>query len=164
MIIKEVLSFDIEPTDEDVLAFVKENDLLYSAVCRAIQINERPRVSSPAMVFELFCSAFEREQEMAAIIALRRDGQVLGVQEISRGTRHATMMDPSEIIIAAAKLGATSVILLHCHPGGDSRPSDDDVRVTIAIGKALNACHMSLVDHVIVGAADYTSLKAEGYI
>ena len=54
------------------------------------------------MVFALFCSAFEREQEMAAIIALRRDGQVLGVQEISRGTRHATMMDPSEIIIAAA--------------------------------------------------------------
>ena len=164
MIIKEVLSFDIEPTDADILAFVKKNKLLHSAVCRAIQVKERPRISSPAMVFALFCSAFEREQEMAAIIALRRDGQVMGVQEISRGTRHATMMDPSEIIIAAAKLGATSVILLHCHPSGDSRPSDDDVRVTEAIGEALKTCHMSLVDHVIVGAADYTSLKAEGYI
>jgi DNA repair protein RadC len=48
---------------------------------------------------------------------------------------------------------------MHNHPSGDPSPSDTDVSVTKMALKAAEILRIDLLDHIIVGAARYASLK-----
>lgn len=45
---------------------------------------------------------------------------------------------------------ASSVILVHNHPGGNPEPSSADIKQTDALHKAASACGIVLLDHVII--------------
>jgi DNA repair protein RadC len=54
------------------------------------------------------------------------------------------------------------VIVVHNHPSGDPEPSPDDLHLTaeaIAAGRLLD---IALLDHVIIGADSYVSLRDRG--
>lgn len=65
---------------------------------------------------------------------------------------------------AHSKNSATSIILVHNHPGGSPEPSKSDIEVTkklVRIGKMIGVW---IQDHVIVGNGGYTSLRAHRII
>ena len=53
---------------------------------------------------------------------------------------------------------ATSVILVHNHPGGNALPSEDDLTATKMIANALRSINVYLLDHLILCDGDYVSL------
>lgn len=55
--------------------------------------------------------------------------------------------------------GAVSFILCHNHPSGDTNPSQEDIQITESIGKAGSLIGVSLLDHLIIGEKNYTSLR-----
>jgi DNA repair protein RadC len=54
------------------------------------------------------------------------------------------------------------LILLHNHPSGESSPSDADLKVTRDLIRAGQLLKMELIDHVIVGHGNFTSLRSLG--
>ena len=64
----------------------------------------------------------------------------------------------------ACRNKAVSIVLVHNHPSGDSNPSRQDIEVTDKISKAGEILGIHLIDHIIIGDNNYTSLKEYGCI
>jgi DNA repair protein RadC len=52
---------------------------------------------------------------------------------------------------------------MHNHPSGESTPSESDIKVTRDLIRAGLLLKLELLDHVIVGQGNFSSLKALGY-
>jgi DNA repair protein RadC len=69
-----------------------------------------------------------------------------------------------EIIGDAAAHCSAGLVLAHNHPSGDARPSDSDFRVTRRLATAAEALDCTVVDHLVFGGAECTSLREIGYL
>ena len=68
------------------------------------------------------------------------------------------------IIADAAAHGSAGIVLAHNHPSGDPRPSDSDCRATRRLATAAEALDCTVVDHLVFGGAECTSLRRLGYL
>jgi DNA repair protein RadC len=68
------------------------------------------------------------------------------------------------VIRGAVDCHATAMILVHNHPSGDPQPSRQDIDLTREIIEAARPLRIAVHDHVIVGAAGHSSLRAMGLI
>jgi DNA repair protein RadC len=75
-------------------------------------------------------------------------------------------VDPKEIIREATLKSASSVILVHNHPSGETSPSMDDIETTNRIIEACRIVGIKVLDHIILGKnnVDYTSFAELGLI
>lgn len=72
---------------------------------------------------------------------------------------------PLRTIIADAALhGSAGIVLAHNHPSGDARPSDNDCRATCRLAAAAEALDCTVLDHLVFGGAECTSLRQLGYL
>ena len=70
---------------------------------------------------------------------------------------------PREIFRLAILTAASAVIALHNHPSGESTPSEADIKVTRDLIRAGQLLKMELIDHVIIGNDNFSSLRSLGY-
>ena len=71
------------------------------------------------------------------------------------GDRHvASLHGPGRLLHAAAAL-----ILAHNHPSGDPEPSQEDADITRRMHEAGKLLGIELLDHVVLAADGYTSLR-----
>jgi len=57
---------------------------------------------------------------------------------------------------------AAGVIVAHNHPSGDPEPSPEDMAITRRLSEAGALLGIELLDHVVVAARGFVSLKARG--
>ena len=69
-----------------------------------------------------------------------------------------------EIVADAAMLGSAGIVLAHNHPSGDARPSESDKRVTRRLATATEALDCAVLDHLVFGGRDCSSLRQMGYL
>jgi len=69
-----------------------------------------------------------------------------------------------DIIADAVSHGSAGIVLAHNHPSGDARPSDSDCRATRRLATAAEALDCTVLDHLIFGGSDCTSLRSLGYL
>jgi hypothetical protein len=62
-------------------------------------------------------------------------------------------------IIAAA----ASIVVIHNHPSGESAPSEADIKVTRDLIRAGQLLKIELIDHVVIGNQNHSSLRELGY-
>lgn len=72
-------------------------------------------------------------------------------------------MHSREVFRLAVTTVAHALILMHCHPSEDSTPSDADIRVTRDLIRAGQLLKIEVLDHVIVAANSFSSLRSLGY-
>ena len=68
------------------------------------------------------------------------------------------------IIADAAQLGSAGIVLAHNHPSGNPRPSDSDCRATRRLAIAAEALDCTVLDHLVFGGTECTSLRKLGYL
>ncbi len=90
--------------------------------------------------------------------------RIIKEETIFIGSLNASIIHPREIFQAAFEEGAAAIILLHNHPSGDPKPSDDDVEITKQLVKAGEILGIEVVDHIIIGHNRYFSFKEKGYL
>ena len=107
-----------------------------------------------------------RHQEKEIVLLLLLDNKLNLIEEymISIGTVNASLVSAREIFIQALKYRACHLMLLHNHPSGDPKPSNQDILITQKIKKAGELMDIPLIDHIIVGDGCYISLKEEHLI
>jgi DNA repair protein RadC len=69
-----------------------------------------------------------------------------------------------EIVSEAAQHKSAGIVLAHNHPSGDSRPSESDCRATRRLASAVEALDCTVLDHLVFGGGDCTSLRRLGFL
>lgn len=131
-------------------------------------INELPkrfRISSSADVYQLMKPDLMDESiEHFYILLLNRNNQVLKKQLISRGGTAGTVVDSKIIFKYALEALANSIILVHNHPSGNLKPSEQDRRLTVKLKEAGKSLDIPVIDHIIFTDVAYFSFSDEGLI
>ncbi len=83
---------------------------------------------------------------------------------VSEGTLTNSLIHPREAFRDAIKESAASVIFVHNHPSGDPSPSREDICVTERLVNTGEIVGIRVLDHVIIGDENYTSMMEKGYI
>ena len=120
-------------------------------------------IKGPADVDRLLSSLRERDREHFVVILLNTKNRVLGVDVASVGILDAALISPREVFKAAILLNSAGVILGHNHPSGDTKPSQEDLKITRQLIDAGKLMDIAVLDHVIIGDG-YNSLRESGLI
>lgn len=112
-----------------------------------------------ALVDMLRAALGQKHNEILLSIFLNAKNEILSTREMGEGTVSEAAVFPRKIVEEAIKQKATSVILAHNHPGGVAEPSDQDIKITQDIQKALVLLNITLQDHIILVNDDYYSFK-----
>jgi DNA repair protein RadC len=83
---------------------------------------------------------------------------------VSIGSLSGSIVHPREVFGEAIAARAAAVILFHNHPSGDPEPSEEDLALTrrLVAGGALLG--IEVLDHLILGAGRFVSLKTRGLV
>ncbi|MGE3308452.1 MAG: RadC family protein [Limisphaerales bacterium] len=107
--------------------------------------------------------SFNPEVETMAVLHLNTRRRVRGHHVVATGTLDTLLVHSREVFRPAIIGSSAAVVLMHNHPSGESTPSEADIRVTRDLIRAGQLLKIEVLDHVIVGAGQFTSLKAMGY-
>jgi DNA repair protein RadC len=116
-------------------------------------------VRTPQDVYEVTADLRTLRREHFMGLYLNTRNRLLARETISVGSLNAAIVHPREVFEPAVRRGAASVVVVHNHPSGEPDPSEDDINITRRLDEAGNILGISLMDHVIVTAGGYTSLK-----
>ena len=75
---------------------------------------------------------------------------------------NASVVRVAEVLRPAVRENLPSIIVVHNHPSGDPTPSPEDILVTRQIRTGGEMIDIELLDHVIIGAKGYVSMKEKG--
>jgi DNA repair protein RadC len=103
-----------------------------------------------------------RQQECLVGVFLDTRNQVICTRTLTMGTLSGSPAHPREVFREAIAQGSASLILCHNHPSGDPTPSVDDIALTTRLVKVGELMGIPVVDHIIIGAGRYVSLKEAG--
>jgi len=101
----------------------------------------------------------KRKQEHVVALFLNSRFEVISKKTICIGTLDGVNVLPRDIIIPALEFNASSVVLAHNHPSGDSRPSMEDVEITRRINSALELVGLTLLDHIVVAKNEWRRVE-----
>lgn len=123
----------------------------------------KPRICHPTDVHGLLQRqlAFQ-DREIFCIVILDARNQVLGVNTVSIGSVSCSIVHPRETFRPAILMGASAIVLAHCHPSGDPEPSKDDLELTRRLSKAGEILGIEVLDHIIIADSRFCSLKEMG--
>lgn len=85
-------------------------------------------------------------------------------KKMGDGTINKVSLYPREIIHKALELGATSMVLIHNHPSGDARPSEQDILITQQLRDVGKTLSLELSDHIIISRTGAVSMMQEGHL
>lgn len=122
----------------------------------------RKSVSSPGVVYRIMIPHMKTlDHEECWILYLNRSNQLIGKEMMSSGGMECTVMDCKMITRRALEKKASGLILVHNHPSGSPMPGTADINQTRNLRKALSACDISLLDHVVIADSSYYSFADE---
>lgn len=98
------------------------------------------------------------------VLYLSTANTIVDKAKISQGGVSGTMVDHKLIVKRAVELLASSIILIHNHPSGVARPSDEDKFLTDKIELAASLFDITVLDHLIITSGGCFSFRKEGLI
>ena len=102
------------------------------------------------------------EHEEFWVLFLNRANKVISQKKISQGGFSGTVTDIRIIFRLALEKRASSIIICHNHPSGNTEPSSADRKITARIAEAGKTMDISLLDHIIVAGENYYGFADNG--
>jgi len=101
--------------------------------------------------------------ERFLVISVDAKNRPRAEREVARGGRTSCQVDPSEVFRLLVSESASGAIFLHNHPSGDPEPSPQDLQLTERLVEAGSLLDIRILDHLVVGNGQYTSLRDAGH-
>jgi DNA repair protein RadC len=128
-------------------------------------LREGPLLASPRAARDFLRAQLrDREHEVFCCLHLDNRHRLIAFEELFRGTIDGASVHPREVVKSALARRAAAVILAHNHPSGIAEPSRADEAITLRLRDALALVDIRVVDHLIVGGPDCTSLAERGLL
>ncbi len=104
------------------------------------------------------------EKEIAILICLDKEMQIISFVELTEGNSDNLWIDPKKVAEAAIGYKSSYVILAHNHPGATPIPSKEDINATLALQPMLKNRGIELIDHLIFSDEDFISFIQSGLL
>lgn len=124
-----------------------ESKTVISDACRAARVFR-----------ELIETRGQSDREQLMVLLLSPAYKFVGVVIAHVGEINSCTFSPREIMAAAISGNASAIIIGHNHPSGETKPSSQDIAVTKSLIFAGTIMKISVLDHIILGEDDHTSL------
>ena len=126
---------------------------------------ERAKVASPDDVAKLLLSDMAHlPREELRVVCLDIRNRMIRTIRISEGGLFSAVVSPRDIFREVIKVNASSVVFAHNHPSGDPEPSKEDGESTRRMIKAGELLGIRVLDHLVIAAGGFVSLKQRGII
>lgn len=134
-------------------------------MCRVYLVRENPNseiisISDSSAAYELVKEELvnsDRERFLSIMLTIKN--HLIGVETVSIGSIHASIITARDVFKSAILSNAVSVILCHNHPSGVLSPSDNDIELTKHLIEAGELLGIKVLDHLIVSNEGYRSLR-----
>lgn len=126
-----------------------------------------PAFPDPAAAASYCRPLFEGDDgavERVILLLLDSKGRLVREKILAVGTVNSAPVSPREVFLQALKYQAVHFILLHNHPSQDVTPSREDAEITERLARLGNLMQLTLLDHIIVGGANYFSFREAGLL
>ncbi len=143
-------------------------------IVSALELGRRRKETAAAARTTITCSTdiynyikpnlLDLPHEEFWIILLNRANVVMKKIQISSGGVAGTVADPKIIFSQALDHKCSSLILVHNHPSGNTKPSAADITLTKKAKEAGLLLDMPVLDHIIFTENDYYSFADEGLL
>ncbi len=125
---------------------------------KSSSVTDVPIITSSQDTYDLMLPVMENlTTEEGWVILLNNASKVIRKIRISCGSYSNTPMDVRIILREALLYKATSLILCHNHPSGNTSPSKDDDWITQTLCRAADQVGIIVVDHLIISNDGYFS-------
>jgi DNA repair protein RadC len=126
---------------------------------------ERRAIRSPEDIAGMYIPRLRGlRNEVFYVLLLNASNQIFREVQVSEGSLNSSIVHPREVFRLAITESAASVILMHNHPSGNPRPSQEDINVTRQVIEAGKVIDIKVFDHIIIAGTEYTSLARLGLI
>lgn len=136
---------------------------LLDTLAALLRPTPREQIKSPADVAALLMVEMGHlDQEELRVINLDTKNRIQRISTVYRGSVNSAQVRIGEIFKDAIRLNSAAIIIVHCHPSGDPTPSPEDVLVTRQIVEAGKLLDAEVLDHVVISAGRWVSLRERG--
>lgn len=116
------------------------------------------KLNNSNVIYEYFKDIFINEkQENFYSIYLDSKSKLITYRLLFKGTINKSVVHPREVFKYAFLESASSIIVIHNHPSGDSTPSKEDEQTTLSLIKAGSLIGIPIIDHIVFGNNNYFS-------
>ena len=137
------------------------------AVCELANRMNQPlnykkiKIKEPNDVVKILMNQMQYEKvEIVKVLLLDTKCNIIKIRDIAIGGKNFVSIGMKEILSESVKIGSPKIILAHNHPSGNSTPSKQDYEVTFKLNQAANLLGIELLDHIVIGKNEYTSIKS----
>jgi DNA repair protein RadC len=129
---------------------------------------EKTKIKSPSDAYHVMQPKLLQEDEVNRdrehfwVISLNQANRLLDIHLVSLGTVSGTLVNPTEVFCVPMQKRAVKVILVHNHPSGEIKPSDEDIDRTDQLIRTGRTMNIPVVDHLIITERSYFSFGDDG--
>jgi DNA repair protein RadC len=147
-------------------ASVSDNAVIDAALeLLSRRLAKGPLLSSPRAVKDYLRLRFaDLQHEVFCLLYLDKRHRLIACEDLFRGTIDGASVHPREVVKAALRHNAASVICAHNHPSNCPEPSQADELITSRVKSALDLVDIRLLDHLVVSVVGTVSLAERGLV
>ena len=120
--------------------------------------------SSKDILKLLYQEMRDLDQEVFKVVLLNGQNHVLKIEEVTKGTLTSARVYPREVLKVAFRYSAAALVLVHNHPSGVAKPSENDKEITRNIVFACRVVGLKVHDHIVIGDNHKFSFADKGLI
>ncbi|MBR6690682.1 MAG: DNA repair protein RadC [Bacilli bacterium] len=125
---------------------------------REVDSLKNVKLTSSNIVYKYYKDKIgNKKQECFYAVYLDNGKKIIGDKLLFMGTVNYSLVHPREIFKEAYLLGASAIICVHNHPGGNPLPSKQDLEITNNLIEASKILGIKLLDHIIICKNNYYS-------
>ena len=104
----------------------------------------------------------DQNREHFWVIGLENNNRILFIELTSKGTINQTLIKPMEVFSLALQKRAAKIMLVHNHPSGELKPSENDKDITDRLIQVGIIVETEVLDHLIISTKSYLSFADIG--
>ncbi len=122
-------------------------------------------VQSPDKIATIMTEEAKADRECFWVLHLNSANKIIEKELVSMGTINNSLVHPREVFKRAILNGATGIITVHNHPGGQAQPSKEDREIWKRLEKGGKLLGIEVMDHLIITpSGEYYSEKEGGLL
>jgi len=118
-----------------------------------------PKIEKPEDAVAQAAYLLGRKKEYFIALYLNARNQLVHRETVSIGTLNASLVHPREVFQPAVVHCAAGIILIHNHPSGETKPSEDDLELTKKLIQAGEILGIEVLDHIVISETGFLSFK-----
>ena len=124
---------------------------------------EEDRPDDPRTRLEFWTRRLQGDdREFIVALYLDEKEKLIADERLSYGGADGAELDAPYLMRRAVRLSCRSLVLLHNHPCGGTAPSQDDMRLSRAVGAMLKVLQIGFYGHYIVGDGEIRRIQGDG--